>query len=104
MRGLMIRGRWHPIQEVVDNYCCRRCGARIGKPWADPITGELDHERIVCSNEHEIKEEGDLIHANALVFREVRGMFNKIEVLRNYGHSVPVSPSLFIPEEFEGFD
>jgi len=103
MRGMIIRGQWHPIQAVTDHYLCRRCHARIGKPWADPITGELDHDRMVCANEHEIREEGDVISATAILAREVDAIFNRIEVLHNYGYEAEVCEKLYGNKDFEGF-
>lgn len=103
MRGMVIRGKWHPIQAVTDHYLCRMCHARIGRPFADPISGELDHNRIVCANEHEIREEGDVVSAMAIAAREIDALFNKIEVLHNYGHEVEVSENLYGNKEFKGF-
>jgi len=104
MRGMIIRGRWMPMNGVIDHYVCRRCHARIGRPYADPVTGELDFNRIVCANEHEITEEGDLVSGLSVQIQEVRGVFDKIEVLHNYGHKEEVSKSLFGDKDFEGFE
>ena len=100
---MVIRGQWRPIQAVVDHYVCRKCHARIGKPYADPVTGELDFNRMVCANEHEITEEGDVIAASSVLAREVQGIFERIEVGRNYGYAPPVSKALYGDKDFEGF-
>lgn len=103
MRGMIIRGRWHTIDWIKDNYVCRKCGTRIGKPWADPVTGKLDFDRIVCANEHEITQEGDVISANIVAMRDAQSNLNKIEVLRNYGIDVEVDPALYVDKNWEGF-
>jgi len=100
---MIIRGQWRTMQAVTDHYLCRRCHARIGAPWADPVTGELDHDRVVCQNEHEIVDEGDVIAQMAVLAREVDALFNKIEVLHNYGHEVEVNQNLYGKKDFKGF-
>lgn len=93
-----------PIDGVIERYVCRRCHARIGRPYADPETGELDHDRMVCAgdDEHEICQEGDIVSAASIEMREVQSQYEKIEVLGNYGYKVePIAP---LYEEFEGFD
>lgn len=103
MRGMVIRDRWHPIEWVKDHYVCRKCKARFGKPFAHPITGKLDHSRIVCANEHEITQEGDIISASSVALMDAKSSMAKIEVLRNYGVEVEVDPNLYASKEWEGF-
>jgi hypothetical protein len=102
MRGMIIRGCWMPINGVIDRYVCRKCGARFGKPYADPVTGELDHNRIVCANEHEITQEGDIIPAAWIEERAIKSQYDKLEVMHNYGiEAVELAP---LYENFEGFE
>lgn len=103
MREMIVRGKWHTIEWVKDNYVCRTCHARIGKPFADPVTGELDFDRIVCANEHEIKQEGDLISNVSVAYMEIRSMINKLEVLNNYDVKTEVDQSLYVDSSWEGF-
>lgn len=110
LRGMEISGRWVPRDGIERDYRCRRCHARVGRPYADPVSGELNFERMVCAgpDEHEIRGTADVVHERVLERIEERELLDADEVLVTYywlnrpaGTS---SPALFGDKDFEGFD
>lgn len=104
MRGMVIREHWMPMNGVIEKYLCRRCHARIGRPYADLVTGVIDQDRVVCANEHEIVDEGDVVSAVTVAARLVDATMQQIEIRRNYGQVPDPERQLYGPSDFEGFD
>lgn len=105
-RGLIIRGRFVTWTAIIEHYVCRQCGQRVGLPHADPITGQIDHDRIVCSGleEHEIKQEGDLKHQKLQVWYDQHQTLLAHEVAQNFNIEPVEKIDLYGDENFEGFD
>lgn len=101
--GFVVRGQFVTWDRLKRDFRCRTCGAGFGRPYADPITGELDFDRIVCTNEHEIAQEGDVIRADILDWRKDREMWNGLEVQRNY-HIQHEKIDLYGDDGPRGFD
>lgn len=109
MRGFVVKGRFVGRSDLERFYRCRKCRARIGRPYADPLTGELDHARMVCGGEaeHEIKGEGDVMHESLLAWLEAREDAAGEAVLAAYpwlrATPPPPSSALYGDDEFKGF-
>lgn len=110
LRGMEINGRWVPRDGIERDYRCRRCHARVGKPRADLITGELDFSRMVCGgpDEHEIRGPADLVHEHVLEWIEDREVLAADDVLAGYywlnRPAGKPTGSLYGDSDFEGFD
>lgn len=104
--GLIIRDRFVSWSDIERQYVCRHCHNRVGKPYADPITGKLDHDRKVCGGpmEHEIRQEGDLVHARQIDWLEDHEFWNGFEVRGTYGQKVERSSNLFTHEDNKDFE
>jgi hypothetical protein len=104
--GLVIRGRLVPWDGIERRYLCRRCRYPVGRPYADPVTGELDFTRTVCFGplEHEICEEGDLVPKGQHDWQVEREQVEAVEVRRHYGPPPERTAGLYAEADFDGFD
>jgi hypothetical protein len=104
--GLVIRGRLVPWDGIERRYLCRRCRHPVGRPYADPVTGELDFTRTVCFGplEHEICEEGDLVPKGQHDWQVEREQVEAVEVRRSYGPPPERIAGLYAEADFDGFD
>lgn len=111
-RGMEINGRWVPRNGIERDYRCAKCHARVGRPYADPITGQLDHTRIVCAgpDEHEIRGPADVVHEHVLEWIDEKEVLGADDVLADYywlrpqAHGAADSSSLYGDDNFEGFE
>lgn len=110
LRGMVIDGRWVPRSGIERDYLCRHCGARVGRPYADPITGKLDFNRMVCAGEeeHEVRGPADLIHKDVAAWLEEKEILDADDLLVDYYWlNRPTSPAngeaLYGREDFRGF-
>lgn len=104
--GLIVHDQFMNWSDIERRYLCRRCRSRIGKPYADPLTGVLDFDRIVCHGimEHEISEEGDLIAAGQVDWQKDNDFWTGVEVAGHFGHRAKrTDNSIYDDPNFEGW-
>lgn len=106
--GLIVRGRLIAWNGINNQFVCRLCSSSLsGRPYADPITGELDHDLYVCDGtaEHEIYEEGDIMHQKLLSWVEQKQFYDRYQVLKPFVQgSQRAKSKLYEDADFEGFD
>jgi len=111
MTDMLVNGRrigWSALQS---GFVCRKCRARIGRSYADPFTGELDHERMVCASahEHDIQSQSDIMSKAQAEWLDARERATGEAVLDRYSWLAPkraaaITPSLYGDDDFKGFD
>ena len=108
MRGLIVNGRFMGWAALQQSCVCRKCRTRIGRSYADPITGELDHERMVCAgpHEHEIRSQADIMSRQTAEWLAERERAAGETVLASYPwlDKRPTLPAGKLYEDFEGYD
>ena len=110
MRHIIINGRPTGWADLKQHYVCRKCRQPIGRPYADLISGELDHERMVCAGEmeHEIRSQADVMRKEAHDWLAAREEGEALDVLAAYPWLAKELPtlaphSLYGDDNFEGF-
>ncbi len=105
----------HPItrEALCRRFRCRRCRSKLGKPYVDPSTGNVDDTRVFCYGDtpHEIHSDADIIAEDLAVWLDKQEAADLQAVIDAYpwlnaakGLRLEGTASLYGEDDFDGFD